>query len=115
MCLLKRDEQDTNCGHEECKNYYMLNKQICMYNLASSQNSLNIQNSLLGGQSQKNPLISTTPSINANSSQFMPTKKARNPPVQNNILEQEVMNLQKKKIKTEGIENDTRFYHFRRC
>ena len=32
MCLLRRDDQDTNCGHEECRNYYMLNKQICMYN-----------------------------------------------------------------------------------
>jgi len=72
-----------------------------MYNLASSQNTLNLQNSLLGGQTQKNPLISQTQSLNPNSSQFVPAKKGRNPPVQNNILEQEVMGSQKKKIKTE--------------
>lgn len=102
MCLLKRDEQDTNCGHEECKNYYMLNKQICMYNLASSQNPLNQANPLLNNQTQKNPLLSQSTILNSNSSPFMPAKKNRNQPVPNNILEQEVINLQKKKVKTEG-------------
>jgi hypothetical protein len=104
MCLLKKDEQDTNCGHEECKNYYMLNKQICMYNLASSQNPLNQSIPLLGSQSQKNPLISQTTVLSSHPSQYIPSKKNRNQPLQNNILEQEVMGSQKKKIKTEGIE-----------
>jgi hypothetical protein len=31
MCLFKKDEQENSCFHEECKNYYQLNKQICMY------------------------------------------------------------------------------------
>lgn len=41
MCLLRRDEQDTNCGHPECKNFYMLNKQICMYNVNGTKTTEN--------------------------------------------------------------------------
>ena len=41
MCLFKRDEQDNNCNHDECKNYYTINKQICMYNnIQQSQGNL---------------------------------------------------------------------------
>ena len=31
MCLFKRDSQEGNCTHDECKNYYLLNNQICMH------------------------------------------------------------------------------------
>lgn len=72
-----------------------------MYNLASSQNPLNQANPLLNNQTQKNPLLSQSTILNSNSSPFMPAKKNRNQPVPNNILEQEVINLQKKKVKTE--------------
>jgi hypothetical protein len=108
MCLLKRDEQDTNCGHEECKNYYMLNKQICMYNLATSQKSLNGSNPLLNAQTQINSLASQPTTKNSNPSQLLQAKKSRNHPVQTNTLEQENSSLiQKKKIKTEEDPKDS--------
>ena len=39
MCLFNRDIQGMNCGHEECKNYYMLNKQMSMYGLSQPSSS----------------------------------------------------------------------------
>jgi len=39
MCLFNREIQGMNCGHEECKNFYMLNKQLCMYGLNSTPTS----------------------------------------------------------------------------
>jgi len=40
MCLFKRDEQENTCVHEECKNYYLLNKQICMYSKQTQDSKL---------------------------------------------------------------------------
>ena len=31
MCLFKKDDQENSCTHEECKNYYLLNRQTCVY------------------------------------------------------------------------------------
>lgn len=39
MCLFNREIQGMNCGHDECKNFYMLNKQLCMYGLNSTPTS----------------------------------------------------------------------------
>src|SRR4051794_35114183 len=53
MCLLKRDQKDSNCGHAECKSYYMLNKQMCVHNGQPNQtpnNLLNSSNILLQSQ-----------------------------------------------------------------
>ena len=33
MCLFNKEIQGMNCGHEECKNFYMLSKQLKMYGL----------------------------------------------------------------------------------
>ena len=71
MCLFKRDEQDNTCNHDECKNYYTVNKQICMYN--------NIH------QSQGNL--------------FAKGKRTNN--MQNNLQDPEFLNLMRKKVKIE--------------
>lgn len=99
MCLLKRDEQDNNCNHDECKSYYLLNKQICMYHVNPMQKPNNSASNLLSTQTIKNPLLMTTDiqSSNANLQ-----KMARPATIQGIILEQEVNQAQKKKIKLEG-------------
>jgi hypothetical protein len=100
MCILKRDEQDNNCNHDECKSFYMLNKQICMYHVNPLQKSNNSTNTLLSAQTMKNPLLLSTEKqgINSNLQKF-----SRPATIQGIILEQEANQGQKKKTKLEGI------------
>ena len=76
MCLFKRDEQDNTCSHDECKNYYTVNKQMCMYN--------NFQ------QSQ--------------GSMFAKGKRPNSIPIIN-LQDPEFLNLIRKKVKTENTGN----------
>ncbi len=91
MCLLKRDEHDTNCGHEECRNYYMLNKQMCAYNI-STQNPNFTPNPFLNQQTPKGPIYSQPNMMNSNTTNV---KRSLKP-------EQEGLGFIKKKVKTEG-------------
>jgi len=54
MCLLKNELQDTNCGHEDCRNFYAYNKQMSLLGLSQNQvnNLLLNPNSLLQAQAQ---------------------------------------------------------------
>ncbi len=99
MCLLKRDEYDTNCGHEECKSYYMLNKQICMYNLTS------LPLNLTAGRLTQNQLASKTQhvlSTETKSSLSLPKQRHVMESVPESHNEPEPGQSQKKKIKLEG-------------
>lgn len=59
MCLLKRELKETNCGHEKCKNFYMLNKQMCMFNLVQPQaNTQQNSNTIFQLQNQT-PVMAT--------------------------------------------------------
>lgn len=42
MCIFKHEQTDTGCGHPECKNYYMLNKQFCIHNPINPQMTNNV-------------------------------------------------------------------------
>lgn len=98
MCLLKRDEQDQNCNHDECKSYYMLNKQICMYHVNPLQKGNNSQNTMMTAQTMKNPLLLSSEKQGPNSSL---QKLARPATLQGIMLEQEANHAHKKKIKVE--------------
>ena len=76
MCLFKRGEQDNTCNHEECKNYYTVNKKICMFNnFQQSQGSMFAK----GKRSNAIPII--------------------------NLQDPEFLNLISKRVKTENIGN----------
>ena len=42
MCIFKHEQTDTGCGHSECKNYYLLNKQLCIHNPINPQMTTNV-------------------------------------------------------------------------
>ena len=78
MCLLKREQTDTGCGHAECKNYYMLNKQLCMHNPLNPQiptNMLNLSTLLLQAQNPPNSISPALLPYNTNLQQSLNTKR----------------------------------------
>jgi len=104
MCLLKRDQKDTNCGHEECKSFYALNKHYCVYASNKPQNPLSMlanPNMLLQTQNQAprqfqqaviSPAANISPSLN--------TKRPSAYQEPAGAEEEEVGMLNKKKIKS---------------
>ena len=92
MCLLKRDEHDTNCGHEACRNYYMLNKQMCMYNMGTPQSNNISATPFLNSQTPKGPMYSQPAMLNTNTPNVKRTLKS----------DHEALGFVKKKVKTEG-------------
>jgi len=107
MCLLKRDQKDTNCGHEECKSFYALNKHYCVYASNKPQNPLSMlanPNMLLQTQNQAprqfqqaviSPAANISPSLN--------TKRPSAYQEPAGAQEEEAGMLNKKKIKSNGI------------
>ena len=104
MCLFKRDQKDTNCGHEECKKYYALNKQLCVYNLNNSSASLPMlqnQNILLQNSNQQRQF--TQASLSQDPSNFQQSLNGKRPQNLNETTnEHEIGLLNKKMIKTKG-------------
>lgn len=103
MCLLKRDQKDTNCGHEECKNFYMLNKQLCLQNLNQQQNlSGMLTNPNLFQQAQNQQRAFSQSEVNPN----LIIQQTVNPKRNIKVLEQpnsddnEHLSLNKKKLKS---------------
>ena len=101
MCLFKREKQDTNCGHDECKKFYATNnKPMCVYNLNQPPNSgmmFNSQNLLLQNQAQ--PKSFTQPSIQPNPMSFQQSLNIKRP---SPITEQQALDpadVIKKKLK----------------
>lgn len=93
MCLLKSEQHDTNCGHDECKNFYMLNKQRCVFNLTPFQGQQTADgSSILSAQSQK-PIFLTQPQIN---------QQAANVGKRTLKADPDMLNLLKKKMKNES-------------
>lgn len=102
MCLLKRSDRDTNCGHDECKNFYMLNKQICMYNINQQPQATNTQNvaiSAVHPQIQLSSLLSKKPTSFITSQPSLNVKRLANPA---NESDQETFFLNKKQLKPDG-------------
>ncbi len=101
MCLLKRDMKETNCGHPECKSFYMMNKQMCMFDNTQPQisNLLKNSNSLFQPQVQVKTLLPQPININNIGQQIINAKRNSSP---SNEDEQED-SLMKKKIKSEAI------------
>jgi len=103
MCLLKRDQKDTNCGHEECKSFYAVNKPYCVYAVNKPQNPLSFlanPSMLLQQQNQAprqfqqaviSPATNISPSLN--------TKRPSSYQEPLGADEEEVGMLNKKKIK----------------
>lgn len=54
MCLLKPNELNNNCTHEECKNFRMLNKPACIYSFNPPNKSNNLINLNPSSQNQQN-------------------------------------------------------------
>ena len=105
MCLLKRERKDTNCGHEECKNFYMLNKQMCFLNYNKPQNNLEVSNnvnSLLLAQNQQQQFIKPTFSTKMSTQQNINTNRALKASENLNSDENEFGLLNKKKLKIDG-------------
>jgi len=104
MCLFKRDQKDTNCGHEECKKYYALNKQLCVYNLNPNNQNHTIfpnQNILIQNPNQQRPFVQTgLPPDPINFQQSLNVKRPQN--LKESADESEIGLLNKKKIKTKG-------------
>ncbi len=106
MCLLKRDQKDTNCGHDECKNFYALNKQYCVYAMNKPQNQMSLlanPSILLQTQNQPprqfqqaviSPAVNVSPSLN--------TKRPSAYQEPSGAEEEEIGMLNKKKIKAKG-------------
>lgn len=61
MCLLKKDDPDSVCNHDECKNHYALNKHFCSIGIPNNQSPAN-QHLLLAAQGQK-PTILQHPTL----------------------------------------------------
>lgn len=105
MCLLKQSDRDTNCGHDECKNFYMMNKQICMYNTSQVSQPMTSQNNPLNviqSQIQLNSLLSQKTATSLTPQQSLNAKRPLNQVIENNIGEQESLFLNKKKVKPDG-------------
>lgn len=103
MCLLKGQQTATGCGHSECKNYYMFNKQLCIHSLNNAKTSNNMMgnlSNLLQGQNQPYMLQSSMNAYNPNLPQTLNTKRLANV----SGIEHENMSalLNKKKVKLEG-------------
>lgn len=105
MCLLKLSDRDTNCGHDECKNFYMLNKQVCMYNITHPSQGNNSQGGSIGNmppQIQLSSLLPQKPTTIINPQQSLNTKRPATAQMDASIGEQETVFLNKKKMKPEG-------------
>lgn len=105
MCLLKRDNKDTNCGHEECRNYYLMNKQLCVRDAGQSQlqaNLLNNQAILLQNQGQQRSFVPTAMPFNMNIQQILNNKPPAKPAESLNVDDTGAVLLNKKKFKTNG-------------
>lgn len=104
MCLLKLSDRDTNCGHDECKNFYMPNKQVCMYNIGHPSQANNTQGAPLGNmppQIQLSSLLSQKPTAIINPQQSLNVKRPATAAMDASIGEQETVFLNKKKVKPE--------------
>ena len=81
MCLLKRELKETNCGHEKCKNFYMLNKQMCMFSLVQPQsNNQQNSNTIYQLQSQTSVIVPQTFNPAALAQQSLNQKRILTPP-----------------------------------
>lgn len=105
MCIFKREQNDTGCGHPECKNYYMFNKQLCFHNPINPQmpnNILNLSNILQQVQNPPTSLGSTMLHPNLNKQQSLNIKRLGQLSDKKSD-EEESQHLNKKKIKLEGM------------
>lgn len=106
MCLLKRDQKDTNCGHDECKNFYAMNKQYCVYAMNKPQNPISLlANPSILLQTQNQPprqfqQAVISPGVNASPS--LNTKRPSSYQEPSAAEEEEIGMLNKKKIKAKG-------------
>jgi len=107
MCLLKNELQDTGCGHEECRNFYAYNKQMCMFGLSQNQpaNLLMNTNSLLQSQLQPQALNTSLLSHSLHPIQVpqkaLNAKRSQSPHERSNVDEEE--STLNKKFKAEGF------------
>jgi hypothetical protein len=103
MCLLKRDQKDTNCGHDECKNFYAMNKQYCVYAMNKPQNPISLlANPGILLQNQNQPprqFQQQVISSGANVSPSLNTKRPSAYQEPSGAEEEEIGMLNKKKIK----------------
>lgn len=109
MCLLKREQTDTGCGHPDCKNYYMLNKQLCMHNPLTPQiptNMLNLSTLLLQAQNPPNSLSPAFIPYNTTLQQSLNTKRLAKL-TDKETEENDATLLNKKKMKLKG---NTKFF-----
>jgi hypothetical protein len=93
--------KETNCGHAECKSFYMMNKQMCMFDNTQPQisNLLKNSNSLFQPQVQVKTLLPQPINISSIGQQIINAKRNSSP---SNDDEQED-GLMKKKIKSEAV------------
>jgi len=93
--------KETNCGHPECKNFYMINKQMCMFdnNQPQLSNLLKNSNSLFQPQVQVKTLLPQPININNIGQQIINSKRSSSP-LNDDEHEDSLM---KKKIKSEPV------------
>jgi len=93
--------KETNCGHPECKSFYMMNKKMCMFDNTQPQisNLLKNSNSLFQPQVQIKTLLPQPINVNSIGQQIINAKRNSSP---SNEDEQEE-SLMKKKIKSEAV------------
>lgn len=106
MCLLRPGQTNIQCMHAECRNFYMLNRQMCLHNMTQTQNKASPKQS----SSETSEDTRTQPNSHSpNKTSNILSKKA-----QTNIKkslatrsdvstdEESDFSLNKKKVKTEG-------------
>ena len=107
MCLLNPGQANSQCCHTECKNFYSLNKSICLHNVPQSTQKLllsqqNTESSSNDGRTQANAFSPNKTSA-FSSKVILPTTIRTNAAKSDASTDEEVeLSLNKKKVKQES-------------
>lgn len=106
MCLLKPGQTNSQCMHAECRNFYMLNRQMCLHNMTQSLNKASPkQNSSETSEDARTHVNLHSPNKTSNVlGKMAQVNIKRSLATRSDVStdEESDLSLNKKKVKTEG-------------